>query len=93
MQNALHHIPITGSGIYEYAFIPVPQSHRKKSWGIFYVLTGYTSALSCLVLGAKLGASMPFWQAIGSCFFGDLVLILMGTGMGILSSRTGWSTT
>ncbi|MEF9917551.1 MAG: cytosine permease [Lachnospiraceae bacterium] len=93
MQNALHHMPITGSGIYEYAFIPVPQSHRKKSSGVFFVLTGYTSALSCLVLGARLGASMPFWQAIGSCFFGDLVLILMGTGMGILSSRTGWSTT
>ncbi|MEG1824125.1 MAG: cytosine permease [Cloacibacillus sp.] len=81
-----------GSGLYEYAFIPVPQQQRKNSTGLFYVLAGYTSALSCLVLGAKLGAAMPFWQAVGACFVGDVMLIMLGAGMGILSARSGWST-
>ncbi|MEG2221522.1 MAG: cytosine permease [Oscillospiraceae bacterium] len=80
------------SSLYEYAFVPVPQNQRKKSMGVFYVLTGYTSALSCLVIGSKIGAALPFWQAIAACFLGDLVLILIGTSMGILSSKTGWST-
>ncbi|MEG2439920.1 MAG: cytosine permease [Acetivibrio sp.] len=82
-----------GSGLYEYAFVPVPQNQRKKSIGLFYILAGYTSALSCLVIGSKVGAALPFWQAIGACFLGDFILIIIGTGMGILSARTGWSTT
>ncbi|MEG0971340.1 MAG: cytosine permease [Lachnospiraceae bacterium] len=80
-------------GIYEYAFTPVPKNKRRKSIDLWYVLTGYTSALSCLVIGAKIGASMPFLQAVLACFLGDLVLIFIGTSMGILSSKYGWSTT
>ncbi|MEG0963276.1 MAG: cytosine permease [Lachnospiraceae bacterium] len=82
----------TGSSLYEYAFVSVPENQRKKSRGLFYILTGYTSALSCLVIGAKIGAALPFWHAIAACFLGDFVLILIGTSMGILSSKTGWST-
>ncbi|MEG2199380.1 MAG: cytosine permease [Anaerovorax sp.] len=72
--------------------MPVPKTQRKTNQGLFYVLTGYTSALSCLVIGAKLGAAMPFWEAVGACFLGDFVLILIGTSMGILASQKGWST-
>ncbi|MEG1847419.1 MAG: cytosine permease [Lachnospiraceae bacterium] len=81
-----------GSSLYEYAFVPVPQKQRKKSRELFFILTGYTSALSCLVIGSKVGAALPFWQAIAACFLGDIVLIMIGTGMGIISSKTGWST-
>ncbi|MEG2104535.1 MAG: cytosine permease [Oscillospiraceae bacterium] len=92
MQKLSLHKRPPASNLYEYAFAPVPQNQRKKSMNLFYMLTGYTSALSCLVIGSKLGAAMPFWQAIAACALGDLVLILIGTGMGILSARSGWST-
>ncbi|MEG1972279.1 MAG: thiamine permease, partial [Oscillospiraceae bacterium] len=82
-----------GSGLYEYAFVPVPKSAKKSNKSLFYVLTGYTSALSCLVLGAKLGIEMPFWNAVGACVLGDLFLIFIGVVLGGLSADSGWSTT
>lgn len=84
--------PPIGSGLYEYAFIPVPKTVRKKSVNLFFVLAGYTATLSCLVLGAKIGAAMPFWQAVAACLIGDVALTVIGTGMGILAAKTGWST-
>ncbi|MEG2144630.1 MAG: thiamine permease, partial [Oscillospiraceae bacterium] len=88
-----HAWPQIGSGLYEYAFVPVPKSAKKSNVGLFFVLTGYTSALSCLLLGAKLGVAMPFWSAVGACALGDLFLIFIGSFLGGISAQSGWSTT
>ena len=76
----------------EFAFEEVPDSARKSLGSILVILTGYTISLSNFVTGATVGFKMPFQQAILACGLGNLMLIAVATLLGIISCRTGLTT-
>ena len=76
----------------EFAFEEVPDSARKSLGSILVILTGYTLSLSNFVTGATVGFKMPFQQAILACGLGNLMLIVVATLLGIISCRTGLTT-
>lgn len=76
----------------EFAFEEVPDSARKSLGSILVILTGYTISLSNFVTGATVGFKMPFQQAILACGLGNLMLIVVATLLGIISCRTGLTT-
>ena len=80
------------SGI-EYAFEKVPESARKSAGTIFVILAGYTISLSNFVTGATVGFKMPFKEAVAACAFGNLILIIVATVLGVISQQTGMTTT
>lgn len=81
----------TNAGLYEYSLKPVLAQHRRNASGLFLILSGYISTLSCIAVGSAIGASLPFWTAVGACIAGNLFVILIGTGLGVIASHTGWS--
>lgn len=80
------------SDFYENAFSPVPADGRKATSNVLFVTMGYTATLSCFVIGVKVGHALPFWQAVLACIVGNLILMVIGTFMGIIGFETGWST-
>ena len=76
----------------EYAFDEVPASARKKMGTILVILTGYTISLSNFVTGATVGFKMPFKDAVLACATGNILLILVATLLGIISCKTGLTT-
>lgn len=83
---------VNDSGI-EYAFEKVPESARKSAGTIFVILAGYTISLSNFVTGATVGYKMPFRDAVAACAFGNLILIVVATMLGVISQQTGMTTT
>lgn len=77
----------------EYAFEKVPESARKSAGTIFVILAGYTISLSNFVTGATVGYKMPFKEAVAACAFGNLILIVVATMLGVISQQTGMTTT
>lgn len=78
--------------IYENAFAPVPSEGRKATSNVLIVTMGYTAALSCFVIGTKVGYALPFGQAVLACIVGNLILMVIGIFMGIIGFESGWST-
>ncbi len=76
----------------EYAFESVPKNARKSAGTILVILTGYTISLSNFVTGATVGYNMPFLDAILACAVGNFLLIIVATLLGIISCRTGLTT-
>lgn len=77
---------------YEYAFEPVPADKRKSGWSLFLVLAGYPIAVSNFVTGAAIGYQMSFLEALFSIVVGDAFLIMIAVSTGLISFKTGWST-
>ncbi len=92
MFKAAKGVKIPQANLYEYAFSPVPCNRRKHAVPLFFVTTGYMVALSCFVIGAKVGYAMPFWPAVGACLLGNSILLGIGGIMGSIACQTGWST-
>ena len=78
--------------VYEYAFSPVPADRRRGAASLFMGVAGYTMALSCFIIGGKIGYALPFWEAVGACALGDAVLLCVGIAMGLIACESGWST-
>lgn len=80
------------SDFYEGAFTPIPADGRKPTSSVLITTMGYAVALSCFVIGTKVGYALPFGQAVLACIVGNLILMVIGTIMGIMGFESGWST-
>jgi cytosine permease len=76
----------------DYAFSRVPITERVGLLNVVLVRMGMATALSQFMLGATLGHSMTFWQAMLATFLGSLVLEIVSLGLGIAGMREGLST-
>lgn len=75
-----------------YAFTRVPKETRVSLLNVTLVRMGMATALSQFMLGATLGHSMTFWQAMLATCLGSLVLEVVSLGLGIAGMREGLST-
>lgn len=76
----------------EYAFDEVPASARKTMGTILVILLGYCISLSNFVTGATVGFKMPFKDAVLACATGNIMLIIVATILGVISCKTGLTT-
>ena len=77
---------------YEFAFEPVPKDKRKSTFSLFMVLAGYPITVSNFVTGTAIGYRMTFFDALVAIVAADAFLILIAIGTGIVSYKTGLST-
>jgi cytosine permease len=78
---------------YEYAFEKVPAHKRKRLLSLTVVLAGYPIALSNFVIGGAVGVGLSFSKTILALLVGNAMLIAVVILTGILSYKTGLSTT
>ncbi|AWK15741.1 cytosine permease [Candidatus Fukatsuia symbiotica] len=76
----------------DYAFSRVPLTARSSLLTVTLIRIGVTTALAQFMLGATLGHSMTFSQAMLATFFGSLIVEFVGLGLGIAGAREGLST-
>lgn len=76
----------------DYALARVPATARKHWFGIAVQRFGQVSALSQFLLGATLGYSMSFADALWSILFGSIVVELIMCLVGIIAQREGLNT-
>lgn len=76
----------------DYAFSRVPITKRVGLFNVMLVRMGMATALSQFMIGATLGHSMTFWQAMLATFLASLILVLISLGLGIAGMREGLST-
>lgn len=76
----------------EYAFGKIPAKERKSGASIVMIMAGYTISLSNFVTGASVGSSMDMKSAVLACAFGNLLLMVVATFLGIIAFETGLST-
>lgn len=76
----------------DYAFGRVPLHARSNLFNIILIRVGGISALSQFMLGATLGHTMTFGQAMLATLLGSLILEFVGLFMGIAGAREGLST-
>ncbi|MEA9444465.1 cytosine permease [Candidatus Fukatsuia symbiotica] len=69
-----------------------PLAMRSSLFSITLIRIGVTTALSQFMLGATLGHSMTFGQAMLATLIGSLILEFIGLGLGIAGAREGLST-
>lgn len=77
---------------YEFAFEPVPKDKRKGTFSLFMVLAGYPITVSNFVTGTAIGYRMTFLDAMIAIIAADAFLIFIAIGTGVISYRTGLST-
>lgn len=75
-----------------HTFSRVPQTSRVSLLTTTLVRTGMTTALAQFMLGATLGHSMTFTQAMLATFLGSLLLQFVSLGVGFAGTREGLST-
>ena len=83
---------VKDQGQFEFAFEPVPKEKRKGGFSLFLVLAGYPIAVSNFVTGAAIGYRMTFLDALAAIAVGDAFLIFIAVSTGLISFRTGLST-
>ena len=83
---------VKDQGQFEFAFEPVPKETRKGGFSLFLVLAGYPIAVSNFVTGAAIGYRMTFLDALAAIAVGDAFLIFIAVSTGLISFRTGLST-
>ena len=76
----------------DYALSRVPQDARKHWFGIAVHRFGQVSALSQFLLGATIGYSMTFGEAVLAFLFGSIILEVIMCIVGIIGQREGLST-
>lgn len=70
----------------------VPGSSRVGLIRVTLINIGMMATLSQFMLGATLGHGMRFTDAMVSTFIGSIILSLIGTGIGIIGTREGITT-
>ncbi|WP_174889515.1 purine-cytosine permease family protein [Candidatus Williamhamiltonella defendens] len=75
-----------------HTFSRVPQTERVSLLTTTLVRTGMTTALAQFMLGATLGNSMTFTQAMLATFLGSLLLQIVSFGVGFAGTKEGLST-
>ena len=83
---------VKDQGQFEFTFEPVPKEKRKGGFSLFLVLAGYPIAVSNFVTGAAIGYRMTFLDALAAIAVGDAFLIFIAVSTGLISFRTGLST-
>lgn len=76
----------------DYAVSRVPLEARASLLSTTLVRVGAMTALSQFLIGATLGHSMTFGQAMLATFIGSLLLEFVSLGLGIAGAREGMST-
>ncbi|BGI53585.1 MAG: cytosine permease [Candidatus Hamiltonella defensa (Ceratovacuna japonica)] len=76
----------------DYLTAPVPLEARHSLLSVTLVRVGMITALSQFMLGATLGYSMTFAQAMLATFLGSVILQFISLGLGIAGVREGLST-
>ncbi len=76
----------------DYAFSPVPPTARSNLFSMILIRIGMMTALSQFMLGATLGHTMTFSQALLATFLGSLILEFISLGLGVAGAREGLST-
>ncbi|MCW2477210.1 cytosine permease [Candidatus Symbiopectobacterium sp. NZEC151] len=77
---------------HDFSFTRVPLSARHNLFILIMVRIGIMTALGQFMLGALLGHSMPFHQAMLATFLGSMLLEVVSLGLGIAAAREGLST-
>lgn len=83
------HTSRTSREIYEYAFSSVPADKRKPADLLALILFGFTLSTSAVRVGIQVGNTMLFWEAIGICAAGNLILFLIALFWGVLGQKSG----
>ncbi|WP_108251911.1 purine-cytosine permease family protein [Planctomonas deserti] len=76
----------------DFALSRVPTSARRPWFGIAVQRFGQVSALSQFLLGATLGYSMTFGEAVLAFLFGSIILEVIMCVVGIIGQREGLNT-
>lgn len=76
----------------DYACARVPAGERSGLITVALIRIGITTTLGQFLLGAMLGHSMTFHQALLATFLGSLILEFVGLGLGLAAAREGLST-
>lgn len=76
----------------DYMLSRVPLTERTNLLTISIIRIGATTALTQFMLGATLGHSMTFSQAMLATFLGSFILEFISLGLGIAGGREGLST-
>ncbi len=76
----------------DYASNRVPMQSRIRIIKVTLVRIGYLTSLGQFMLGATLGHSMTFRDAILATFFGSLILEFVSLGLGLAGMKEGLST-
>ena len=76
----------------DYSSSRVPMSARGSLFAISLIRIGAMTSLGQFMVGATLGHSMTFAQAILATFIGSLLLEVVSLGLGIAGAREGLST-
>ncbi|WP_339056761.1 cytosine permease [Candidatus Regiella endosymbiont of Tuberolachnus salignus] len=76
----------------DYAVSRVPLKARASLLSTTLIRVGAMTALSQFLIGATLGHSMTFGQAVLATFIGSLLLEFVSLGLGIAGAREGMST-
>ncbi|WP_421555691.1 cytosine permease [Pseudomonas kitaguniensis] len=76
----------------DYSSSRVPMSARGSLFAISLIRIGAMTSLGQFMVGATLGHSMTFGQALLATFIGSLLLEIVSVGLGIAGAREGLST-
>lgn len=76
----------------DFYFTRVPYSARRSLFTLVMVRIGIMTALGQFMLGAMLGHSMSFYDAMIATFLGSMLLEVISLGLGIAAAREGLST-
>ncbi|MFV9989281.1 MAG: cytosine permease [Coxiella endosymbiont of Dermacentor nuttalli] len=76
----------------EHSLERIPLSARSDLFSVALIRIGANTSLSQFILGATLGHSMTFWQAMLATLLGSLILESIGLGLGLIGCREGLPT-
>lgn len=76
----------------DYLANPVPQTARSSFLSVVLIRIGMMTAMAQFMLGAMLGNSMTFGQAMLATLLGSLILEFISLGLGFAGAREGLST-
>ncbi|MEA9391447.1 cytosine permease [Acerihabitans sp. TG2] len=76
----------------DYSCSRVPPGERCGLFTVAIIRIGATTALGQFLIGAMLGHSLTFYQALLATLLGSLILEFVSFGLGVAASREGLST-
>ncbi|KJV78054.1 permease for cytosine/purine, uracil, thiamine, allantoin family protein [Rickettsia hoogstraalii str. RCCE3] len=76
----------------DYAISRVPLEARSNLFSVTLIRIGAMTSLAQFMLGALLGYSMTFKQALLATFLGSVILEFVSLGLGVAGAREGLST-
>lgn len=73
----------------EFTQSSVPASQKKKFWEICVVWIGYVFVVTGMQVGGTMGTSTDFATLLKALAVGSVVLLVLGTFMGLIALKTG----